>query len=321
LIYTVALVESTLSYFFSPAENALLPRLVGEEQLVAANSMNSMNDNLGRLIGPAIGGALLGVVGFASVIIFDSVSYLIAGILISFVVSPEGKTAETSGDEAAGDIQQIAGGQLQQLWQEFLDGMRLVRNSKILSGVFIVIGIGLFGDAIISALLVPFVQDVVKVGAVEFGWMMTARGLGGLIGGLLLAQIGSRISPTKLLTIGLIISGVLIVAIINFPIYWMVLLGFMLIGIPAVAWLVSIQTILQSSTDEAYLGRIFGAFGTTNTLLMLVGSILGGGLGDLIGAPPLLNSAGLIYILGGVLAIFLLIRPTIKEEKEAALAA
>jgi MFS family permease len=316
LIYVAAFIESSLSQFFSPAENALLPRLVGEEHLVSANSLNALNDNLGRIIGPALGGALLGVIGYSSVIIADSVSYLLAAVLISLVVAPKRKTAEPEAFEPTEPQKFSLDRTLKKLWEEWLDGMKLVRNNKVLSAVFIVIGIGLFGDAIISALLVPFVQDVVNVGAVEFGWMMTARGLGGIIGGLLLAQIGSRISPKKLLTYGMIISGALIIAIVNFPQYWLVLAGFALVGIPAVAWMVSIQTILQSATDEAYLGRIFGAFGTTTTLLMLFGSILGGGLGDLIGPLLLINVAGLCYVIGGILAIFLLVRPAVQQEVE-----
>jgi hypothetical protein len=42
---------------------------------------------------------------------------------------------------------------------------------------------------------------------------------------------------------------------------------------------------------------------------MLFGSLLGGGLGDLIGVPILLNAASLFYVLGGVIAVFLLVRP------------
>lgn len=316
VVYVVGFIESTLGHFFSPAENALLPRLVGEEHLVSANSLNAMNDNLGRLIGPAVGGALLGVVGFSSVIVADSASYLIAAVLISFVAAPERKTAGTEGEETADDGTVTAGDQLRQLWEEWLGGMNLVRNDRVLSAVFLVIGVGLFGDAIISALLVPFVQDVVEVGAVEFGWMMTARGLGGIIGGLLLAQIGTKLSPSKLLTYGMLISGAIILFLVNVPIYWVALIGLTIVGIPAVAWMVSIQTILQSATDEAYLGRIFGAFGTTTTLLMLFGSFLGGGMGDLIGVPFLLNSGGVCYIVGGIIAVFLLVRPGVEVEGE-----
>lgn len=318
LVYLVGFIESTLGHFFSPAENALLPTLVGEEHLVSANSLNAMNDNLGRLLGPAIGGALLGVVGYSSVIIADSLTYLAAAVLISFVAAPPRKPAQPQPDPA--DKAAAPNSPLRQLWQEWRDGMSVVRHNRVLSAVFIVIGVGLFGDAILSALLVPFVQDFIGVGAVEFGWMMTARGLGGLIGGLLLAQIGGRLSPSKLLTYGMLISGALILFIINFPLYWIALVGLALAGIPAVAWMVSIQTLLQSATDEAYLGRVFGAFGTTTTLLMLFGSLLGGGLGDLIGVPFLLNIASLCYILGGILAVFLLVRPEIKKAQKTAVA-
>jgi MFS family permease len=248
----------------------------------------------------------------------DSVSYLAAAILISLVVAPGREKTEVEADQTAESESAEVASPLRKLWQEWVAGMKLVRNNQVLSAVFIVIGVGLFGDAIISALLVPFVQDIVGVGAVEFGWMMTARGLGGIIGGLLLAQIGGKISPAKLLTSGMLLSGLLIILAVNIPVYWVVLVGFALVGIPVVAWMVSIQTILQTATDEAYLGRIFGAFGTTTTLLMLFGSVLGGGLGDLIGAAILVNVAGFFYIIGGVLAIFLLVRPQIKKETEAA---
>ncbi|MFZ0545650.1 MAG: MFS transporter [Candidatus Promineifilaceae bacterium] len=316
LVYLAGFIESSLGQFFSPAENALLPRLVGEEHLVSANSLNAMNDNLGRVIGPAVGGALLGVVGFSSVIVADSVSYLIAAVLISLVVSPTRKTADAEPTQTAESEDTAPGGQLRQLWEEWLGGMKLVRHNRVLSAVFLVIGVGLFGDAIISALLVPFVQDVVGVGALEFGWMMTARGLGGIIGGLLLAQIGGRISPRKMLTIGMLSGGVLLLIIVNFPFYWVALVGLLLAGLPVVAWMVSIQTLLQSATDEAYLGRIFGAFGTTTTLLMLIGSLIGGGMGDLINVSLLLSGASLCYVAGGIIAVFLLVRPEMRGEVE-----
>jgi MFS family permease len=49
IVYIVAFLESTLSQFFGPAASALLPTLVGEENLTAANSLNSLNDNLARI--------------------------------------------------------------------------------------------------------------------------------------------------------------------------------------------------------------------------------------------------------------------------------
>jgi predicted MFS family arabinose efflux permease len=304
LIYVVAFIEASLAQFFSPAENALLPSLVGEEHLMTANSLNSMNDNLARLIGPAIGGALLGLVGLTSVILLDAASYLIATVLILLVNAPRDITSPTPSEATA-----VAGTGWVKVWREWLAGLKLVRHHRILTGIFAVVGIALLGDAIISAILVVFVQDIMGLSSVEFGWMMTARGIGGLIGGLLLAKIGRKWTPQQLISTGFILSGILIFITISFPILAVVLPLLLLVGIPAIVSFVSVQTLLQQETEDAFRGRIFGAFGTTITLLMLIGSGIGGALADQLGAAFLMSSAAIIYVVAGLLAIVLLIQP------------
>jgi len=83
LVYLVAFCESAIAQFFGPAESALLPRLVTQEHLVPANSLNALNNNLAMLAGPAIGGALMGTLGLTSVVLLNSVSYLAACVMIS----------------------------------------------------------------------------------------------------------------------------------------------------------------------------------------------------------------------------------------------
>ena len=86
----------------------------------------------------------------------------------------------------------------------------------------------------------------------------------------------------------------------------------LLVGIPGIIAFVTIQTLLQQETEDAYRGRIFGAFGTTITLLMLLGSGVGGVLTDLLGGTALMSSAAIIYIIAGLLAAALLIKQTQK---------
>ncbi|WP_420644528.1 MFS transporter [Candidatus Leptofilum sp.] len=306
LIYVVAIIESTLSQFFSPAENALLPSLVDKEHLLAANSLNSMNDNLARLIGPAIGGTLLGLVGLTSVILLDAASYILAGTLILFVNAPRQVTAPTP--SATSTI----GGGWSKVWRDWVAGLKLVRHRRILASLFTVVGIALFGDAIISAILVVFVQDTMGLSSVEFGWMMTARGIGGLIGGMLAAQLGRKFTAGQLISVGLASSGIIIFVAIGFPTLAVVLPAMLLVGIPGIIAFVTIQTLLQQETEDAYRGRIFGAFGTTTTLLMLIGSGMGGALTDQLGDTALMSGAAIIYVIAGLMAAALLIKPTRK---------
>jgi predicted MFS family arabinose efflux permease len=185
-----------------------LPTLVGEEHLASANALNSLNDNIARLIGPAIGGMLLAAGGFTVVVLLDSLSYLITAVLITLViVERKPKVVETI---------EAASSNWLKVWQEWLTGLKLVRGKAILSNLFLIVGLALFGDAILSAILVIFVQDTMGLGSTEFGWMMTAWGIGGLIGGLLIGQLGSKLPAGRVIGWGLILSGALILgAVLN----------------------------------------------------------------------------------------------------------
>ncbi len=87
LIYLVFFAEIALSMFFEPAENALLPHLVPESDLIAANGLNELNNNLARLVGPPLGGMLLTLLGLHSVVLLDGVSFLVSALLIAGITT------------------------------------------------------------------------------------------------------------------------------------------------------------------------------------------------------------------------------------------
>ena len=301
IVYVVGFLESTLSQFFSPAESALLPQLVDKEQLIQANSMNALNDNLGRIIGPAIGGVLLGVWGLNSIIIADAFSYLLSATLIGFIVAPGViEKVKTS------PVVKSARDKFTSVWTEWRAGLKVVFDDKILRNIFVISGIALFADGIMSALLVVFVQNDVGANATEFGWMLTARGVGGVIGGLLLGQLGSKLPNRQLISWGLVLMGALITIILLNPSVLFIVILAGLSGIPAIAWIAGLQTQLQQSTTDEYRGRIFGTFGTTISLLMLVSSGLAGATADIFSAKILIFVAALISIGAGFLAAFIL---------------
>jgi len=68
------------------------------------------------------------------------------------------------------------------------------------------------------------------------------------------------------------------------------------------AWIISLQTIGQKEAEDAYRGRVFGAIGTTTTLIMFFGSALAGLLADQVGTTILVAASASFYILAGLLA-------------------
>ncbi len=301
LVYLVALLESALGQFFAPAENSLLPSLVGEERLLRANALNSLNDNLARVVGPSLGGALFGFFGLQAVVLVDSASFLVAGVLISLISSPaasRGADIGPTGDEAAGSLARV--------WREWIAGLGLVRANRVLRAVFIVMGVSLLADSILTALLVPFVNSVAEGGAQALGAILTVRGVAGLIGGLVIGRVGTRVGPERLLGWSLVAIGALFLVEVNFPYIPLILMVTLLNGPPVIGWLTGQQTLLQAGTDDEYRGRVFGAYGTTNALMLLAGRGLGSFLGDIVGVVPLLNVSGVLYSLAGLLALGLL---------------
>jgi predicted MFS family arabinose efflux permease len=313
LVYLAGFLESTASQFFGPANNALLPTLVEEDQLVTANSLDSLGENSARLIGPALGGTLLASIGLHGVILVDIGSYLLAAFLMYLIRVP------SITEESIPSGESSAAGALRTFWAEFTGGLKVVRDMPALSRIFVILVIAMLGDSILTVLLVPFYQDVVGVGSTEFGMVLTVRGLAGILGGLVMGQIGGRFAPNRLIPFGLIASGLGIVSMVLWPVYLATLGLLILISVPLMAWLISSQTWLQTHSPRDFIGRVFGVYGTLSALLMLIGMTFASGLGDTLGISNTLYFGGGIYILSGILAAVLLrsIRPPEGESVQA----
>lgn len=298
LVYLAGFLESAASQFFGPANNALLPTLVDEDQLLTANSLDSMGENSARLVGPALGGVLLASIGLQGVILFDIGSYLVAAFLMFLIRVPVIESKSTA--------EESAGSAISEFWREFLAGIKLVASRPPLSRIFLVLGIALLGDSILTVLLVAFFQDVVGVGSTEFGLVLTVRGVAGILGGLVMGAVGSRFEPNQLIPFGLIATGIALVAMVFWPIFTITLLIMILLSVPLMAWLISSQTWIQTHAPGEYRGRVFGVYGTVSALLMLVGMAFASGLGDSLGISNTLYIGGAVYIFSGLLAAVLL---------------
>ena len=82
IVYLVAAAQSSVAAFAGPAENALLPTLVDDADLVPANALNALNNRLARLAGLPIGGLLLATGGIVPVVIADVASFGVAAALL-----------------------------------------------------------------------------------------------------------------------------------------------------------------------------------------------------------------------------------------------
>ncbi len=303
IVYLVAFTQATIAQFFSPAKNAVIPLLVGERDLIPANSLNSLSGELTRLTAPALGGLLFGLFGLASVVWIDSASFLISGLLIACIALP-----------ARGVDTTARGTSWRAVLGEWRDGMRLMRTDPTITAIFATIATAMIGEGFFSTLMVPFVKDVLRGGPQDFGWLVSAQAIGGLIGSLFIGRIGKRVRPSVLIPISGILFGLFDIALANLPgrgglpLLPVALAAIALAGAPVVGFSVGLQTLLQASVANDYRGRVFGAYATTVAFMTLVGQGISSVLGDRLGIVPVFTLAGTFELLGGLVALVLLRR-------------
>jgi MFS family permease len=194
--------------------------------------------------------------------------------------------------------------------QEWLEGLQLIFHERTLTILLVAFILTGFGEGIFSVLLVVFVKQVLGGGAVIYGSLLAVQAVGSLIGGLVIGHIGNRIPPVRLVGVGLFTFGFIDLLIIDLPIFvhslLIVFLLFILVGLPGAGALVGFNASLQTLVKDKLRGRIFGTLLAMRSLLTLLGMIVAGALGDRLGPVLLLNAQGGMYVLSGLLVLFLI---------------
>jgi len=312
IIYAVAFTEQLISLFFIPAKGAIIPNLVEEQHLMAANSLNSTSDAITRLVGPPLGGALLALLGLSSTVFVDSVSYLVSAVMILLISMPArllpagealavDQKEETEQKTKSSMLVTLVG-----VWREWLDGLRLVIHERILLTLFVAGAIIMLSQGIINVLIVVFVKAILHGDASTFGLLITFQGIGMLAGAVLVGQLGKRLKPAYLLALGTVPAGMAVLAIVNVANIVLTLALITVVGVLVVSFFITEQTLLQSAVADEYRGRVLGAYGTTSSLFYIIGIGCGSVLGGLLGVVGALDIAGALFALAGVVALLML---------------
>jgi MFS family permease len=285
IVFAVAAVQSTVAAFAVPAEDALLPSLVGVDDLVAANALTALNNRLARLLGLPLGGLLLGLVGLRAVVLVDGASFVVAALLIAQVHAPVSKRIRHG------------------FSKEWVEGVRVVRNDRTLLVVFGVLGLMTFGGTMLDPLQVAWVRDELHGGPQTYAALMTTHAASGILATLFVARFRAHASPRALMGWTSLVAGGALVVKFNVPLLPVALALSVLGGMTSVISAVGVQTLVQQVVPEGFRGRVFGALGVTSSLLSLAGAALGGVLAEAVGTVPVLDFASVLVALGGVVVL------------------
>lgn len=271
-IFFLATLLGTSNAVDMPTRQAFVVEMVGHEDVMNAVALNSSLFNTARIIGPGIGGLLIGWLGVAPLFLLNGISF-IAVVLGLAMMRP-------------GELLPIArtkrGSGLRSSLEQLGEGLRYVRQTAImLTIVLLVAAVGTFALNF-NVILPLFAADILKVGASGYGWMSAIQGAGSLIAALVIAATGRKPRMSVLL-----ISGVaLALCEIGFAcsrIYPLSLLLLAGSGFATIAFSATANTALQTGSPDHLRGRIMGLYvvvwgGTTP-----IGNLFTGGLARIWG--------------------------------------
>jgi len=297
VVCAVAAAKSVLAQFFGPAEDALLPTLVSRENLTTANALNALNNNLARFIGPALGGVLVAVAGLPGVVACAAAVYLVAAVLMTLVKVPKRVVRRT--DEGP-----------PRFAASFRAGWSHVRSHRVLMVLLVFMAVTAIGEGVFGTLLAPFVAVVFAGGTLEYGWIVSAQAVGGIVAGAVVAWLANRFEPVSMLGVGCLLLGIGDLITINYPaVYphiWPALVLMAIVGLPAVAIRTGYLTLLQTAAGDEFVGRVSGLMGTVAAAFSLIGMVLAGTLADRLGVVAVLQVQPAVYLLAGALVLLAL---------------
>ena len=314
ILYIFLFVHACVSMFYGPAINALTPRLVKKEELMKANSLIQLMGSLSVLIGPPLGGSLLGLVGLQSVVTIDIVSFIFSASLVWMIKiakdkAEEGETdkqedeTEITGEEPAKKEDQPLKSSLEKFWLEFRDGLQIIKDNNIIREIFIVMGIYSIGQGIVGVILIPFVKDVLNADAVQYGWICMGEGIGGLLGSYLLSKTDGSVDPRYILVFAPIILGGLLGTMAMLGTISWALIIMALLGMVFIIWNVSVRTLMQLNLENFQMGRIFGIMASISSLSVLIGILISSILGDKLGPVNMVYITSTIFFISGGVGI------------------
>jgi Na+/melibiose symporter-like transporter len=313
IVYVVAAWEGIVELFFGPAERSFLPRLVADADLTTANALNGQIRDVSRLVGSAVGGVVVATGGITALALVDAATFLISALAIARI-----RASGRVESAAAADTPQVTASKLRAVAQEWSSGLRFSVSQRVLRVILIFSLVTTVGEGIMGTLFAPFVRDVLHGSGQDYGLIVSVQAVGGIVGGVVAASLGQRVSPVTMFGAGAIVFGLVDLVMFLYPLVfveiWPAVVCMVVVGVPGAVTIVGLTTLLQRHTTDAYRGRVFGALGVVEGAAVVAGTLSAGFLGESVGIVPVLAMQGVGYVVAGAVVLATLARATSDEE-------
>lgn len=273
-IYVLALMLGMTNCLDMPTRQAFVVEMVGREDLPNAVALNSSLFNLARIVGPGIGGVIIAVSGVTTLFLLNGLSFIAVLVGLALINVHELR---------AQAVKHTKPGEHQKTWQSLSEGITYIRRTPSILLVILVVGlISLFGINF-NVVLPLFATDVLHSGAIGFGFLSSAFGLGSLISALWVAW-GNKRPNIRGILVGTLIFCILLAFFALSPIYPLSLVLIATVGAAQIAFSTLSNTTLQTVAPDHLRGRVMSVYMLFFAGSIPLGNLLVGWLSGLYGA-------------------------------------
>jgi MFS family permease len=301
-IYLLALLLGITNSLDMPTRQAFVVEMVGREDLPNAVALNSSIFNLARILGPSMGGLIIAFSGVTTLFLLNALSFIavIGGLLMI-----RNKELHAAPKRA------MFNGAPTKTWRSMGEGMAYIRRTPSVLLIILVIGtVSLFGINF-NVVLPLFATEVLNVGAIGFGLLSSAIGVGALLSALWIAW-GNRQPSIRSLLISTFAFCIFLTFFSVSHIYPLSLVLILLVGFSQVAFSALANTALQSITPDNLRGRVMSVYMAFFAGSTPIGNLLIGGL-SILGGPSIALLICSILALIAALVGWLLRKPAEKD--------
>jgi MFS family permease len=279
-IYTFAVLIAVASTAFRPAQAALVPSLAATpEELTASNAVATTIESAGIFAGPGIGGLVLAVSGTGSVFALCVAAYAWSAVLVWSIPEPERTTVGEEGDGAAG--------------RELTAGLKAIASAPSLLAVTATYAAQALVAGCLAVFSVVLAIDVLGLGPPGVGYLDSAFGVGGVLGGVIATGMAGAQRLATAFAVGVLAWGAG-VALLGATTSSVVVVALMAgIGLGNTIVDVAAVTLVQRSAPDHVLGRVFGVLESVLLAAVGLGSLVAPAMIGAIGIRPALAVTGL----------------------------
>ena len=275
-VIAISMLSGVATALYAPAMHSVVPSLVGQAHLLNAISLNSVQFNLARAVGPALAGLLYGSIGAAGCFALNATGALGLAFVVARLHIPARPTESPP-----------------PILRALRDAIGYVRRHTVIGpAIFLASVMSLFGFPYI--ILLPAVAHDLGLDARGLGYLMACVGGGAVVGGLAMSMRGHGAGNPRLAVRGAVAFGIVLSAFAAVESVRATMVVLLLLGALQTVTVASMTTTIQTVVHDGMRGRVMSMVMVIFFGFSTLGSVIVGVLGDHVTVPWALASGGVV---------------------------